>query len=509
MYRYVLFDLDGTLTDPREGICKSVQYALQAQGIEEPDLDKLEPFIGPPLAMGFTEFYGMDEMKADEAVKKYRERYYTIGVYENEMYPGMKDFLADLEKKGIQLAVASGKPQELVEKVLGHFGIRSYFRVVAGSDLDGKRVDKAQVIQEVFRQLFDGKHIPQKDILMVGDRKYDVHGAEVFGLKCAAVSYGYGEEEELRQAGAAYITDNLDDLFAIITGEEREKGGQTAPFRKSLRILSPMVYEFLLSFLVIGILQFILGILLKNPLKAYTSRIGANAGQITVYMDTVSAVVCIFLFAKMYNREKKQPISHVVKRRERKKLLRDAVPLAGLSAGLALFLNGMFVIFESFMASEAYERVAGVQYSVPLLFGIVNYGLIKPLEEELVFRGLVYGRMRQYFSKRISILVSAFLFGAYHRNVVQAAYGFLMGCFLAWAFERYKSLKAPLIVHGTANVAVYLVSSITAVRGLDVDIRIMVIAGVFCIGCGGLLLGAQNVQKIRKIKDSKQKRLKI
>ena len=231
----------------------------------------------------------------------------------------------------------------------------------------------------------------------------------------------------------------------------------------------------------------------------------ANSGQIAVYMDTFSAVVCIILFMKMYGREKKQPISHVVKRRNRKKLWAAAVPLAGLSVCLALFLNGLFTFLKIIMVSEAYERVAGIQYSVPLFFGIVNYGLIKPLEEELVFRGLIYGRLEQYFSKRISILVSAFLFGAYHRNIVQAFYGFLMGCLLAWSFERYKSLKAPLLVHGAANVAVYLVGSITAVSGLVADIRGMAVAGVFCIVFGGWLLHTQNVQKSRKFANKEQK----
>lgn len=505
MYHYVLFDLDGTLTDPKEGICKSVQYALRAQGIEEPDLDKLEPFIGPPLGKSFSEFYGMDEEKTDEAIKKYRERYNTVGVYENELYPGMAEFLAALKGKGIRLAVASSKPQELVEKVLEHFDIRKYFQVVVGSDLSGKRLEKSEVIEEVFRQFFSGKRTPKKDILMVGDRKFDVKGAEAFGLKCAAVSYGYGEEEELVEAGAAYITDNLEDLYTIITGEEKKKGAEAGPFRKSLRILSPMAYEFVLSFFVMALLQFILGVLVNGPLRKYGGFVTANPGPMAIYMDTFSTVVCIILFMKMYGREKKQPISHVVKRRNRKKLWGAAVPLAGLSVCLAFFLNGLFAFFKIIMISETYERVAGIQYSVPLIFGIVNYGLIKPLEEELVFRGLIYGRLEQYFSKRISILVSAFLFGAYHRNMVQAVYGFLMGCLLAWSFERYKSLKAPLIVHGAANVAVYLAGSIAAVGGLVTGIKGMAATGVLCVVCGGWLFCIQNVRKSRKFGNRKQK----
>lgn len=504
MYHYVLFDLDGTLTDPKEGICKSVQYALRAQGIEEPDLDKLEPFIGPPLLQGFEELYGMDEEKADEAVKKYRERYYTIGVYENRLYPGMKEFLSALVKKGICLAVASGKPQELVEKVLEHFGIMQYFRVVAGSDIKVKRMEKRAVMEKVFGQLFPEGNIPVQDILMVGDRRYDVEGAAFFGLKCAAVSYGYGEEEELRKAGAAYITDNLEDLSAIITGEKKKKETGGSSFKKSLHILSPIVYEFVLSYLVITLLQFILGIMINGPLRKYGGLIRENSGPAAVYMDALASLICIFLFMKLYVKEKRQPISHVVQRRNRKKLWQKAVPLAGLSVCLALFLNGLFIFFKIIMVSEAYERAAGIQYSVPLLFGIVNYGLVKPLEEELVFRGLVYGRLERYFSKKIAVPVSAFLFGAYHRNIVQAVYGFFMGCLLAWAFERYKSLKAPLIVHGAANVAVYLTGSIAAVNGLVTDIRCVLITGALCVVWSGWLFEGENVWKMRKIRNAKK-----
>ena len=137
MKKYFLFDLDGTLTDPKVGITTCVQYALQSFGIQEPDLDKLEPFIGPPLKESFMEFYGMDGEQADEAVEKYRERFNDKGIYENEIYPGMARMLQILSGKGFRLAVASSKPTVYVERILEHFGIRQYFKAVVGSELDG------------------------------------------------------------------------------------------------------------------------------------------------------------------------------------------------------------------------------------------------------------------------------------------------------------------------------------------------------------------------------------
>lgn len=139
MFEYILFDLDGTLTDPKLGITSSVQYALRALGIEEPSLDKLEVFIGPPLTDSFREFYGLDEEQMTTAVDKYRERFATQGIFENEIYPGIPQMLADLKAKGKKLAIASSKPTLFVEQILEHFEIGKYFDHVVGSNMDGTR----------------------------------------------------------------------------------------------------------------------------------------------------------------------------------------------------------------------------------------------------------------------------------------------------------------------------------------------------------------------------------
>ena len=133
MKKYLLFDLDGTLTDPKQGICTCVQYALSSMGIEEPDLDKLEPFIGPPLKDSFMKYYHMSEEQADAAVAKYRERFQDKGLFENKMYPGISEMLQTFMSKGMFLAVASSKPTVFVERILEHFNIKRFFRVVVGS----------------------------------------------------------------------------------------------------------------------------------------------------------------------------------------------------------------------------------------------------------------------------------------------------------------------------------------------------------------------------------------
>lgn len=218
MYQYIFFDLDGTLTDPREGITKSVQYALSRMGIEEPDLKKLEPFIGPPLTDSFMEFYGLTKARAEEAVDYYRERFREKGLYENELLEGVPQMLEHLKEAGRVLAVASSKPEPFVRTIMEHFKIDGYFDYICGSTLDNTRTKKEEVIEELLRRMgLSGDD--KKRILMVGDRKHDVEGAAVFGIPCLGLSMGFAEEGELQKAGAAAVADNMQELEKYVLGQ--------------------------------------------------------------------------------------------------------------------------------------------------------------------------------------------------------------------------------------------------------------------------------------------------
>ena len=213
MITYLLFDLDGTLTNPQEGITKCVQHALRAFGIEEPDLEKLIPFIGPPLIQSFMEFYNMSEEDARKAVAVYRERFSTVGLFENFPYPGIADMLAELKAQGKILAVASSKPTIYVRRILEKFELAPYFDVIEGSNLDGTRVDKKEVIAEVLSQLDNPS---ADDLLMIGDRKFDVIGARETGFGCVGVRFGFAAPDELEQSGAVYIADTVQDLHRYL-----------------------------------------------------------------------------------------------------------------------------------------------------------------------------------------------------------------------------------------------------------------------------------------------------
>ena len=222
-FQYLLFDLDGTLTDPKPGITRCVQYALRKFGIDEPDLDKLEPFIGPPLSDSFREFYGFDEQMAAEGVAAYRERFADTGIFENEIYPGMKEMLAGLHDAGRILAVASSKPTVYVKQILTHFGIDQYFTVIVGSELDNTRSKKEEVIEEVLRQLHQGKNGHNDRTVMIGDRKFDILGAKLSGLVSVGVTFGYALPGELEEAGADYIVDTVAQLEKLLlTGSSTE-----------------------------------------------------------------------------------------------------------------------------------------------------------------------------------------------------------------------------------------------------------------------------------------------
>ena len=207
-YRHILFDLDGTLTDPREGITRSVQFALARLGIDEPDLTALEHFIGPPLLQCFMHSYDFDEATAWQAVQHYRERFAEVGLYENRLFDGVPELLQLLGEQDRRLYIATSKPRVFAEKIAEHFGFAGHFRLIYGSELDGTRTDKVELLAHLLEQ----ERLPRAATLMIGDRKHDLIGARRNGLDAAAVGYGFGSAEELQAEAPAYHFQTLAEL---------------------------------------------------------------------------------------------------------------------------------------------------------------------------------------------------------------------------------------------------------------------------------------------------------
>jgi len=211
-YRYILLDLDGTLTDPSEGITNSIKHALNKYGISAEKRELLR-FIGPPLRESFMEYYSFPPEKAEEAVAYYREYFTVKGIYENSIYPGIPEMLERLCSRGKKLLLATSKPAVYAGRVLEHFNIASYFDLVAGSNMDGSMGLKAEVVEYALSALSDEK---RKFSVMAGDRKYDIEGALLNHIDSIGVTWGFGTRNELVSAGASYIADSILELESIL-----------------------------------------------------------------------------------------------------------------------------------------------------------------------------------------------------------------------------------------------------------------------------------------------------
>jgi phosphoglycolate phosphatase len=211
--RNLLFDLDGTIIDPKEGITKGIQFSLQKFGIQVEDRDTLTPFIGPPLRDSFIKFYGFNDEEAVLAVKEYREYFAPTGVFENFLYDGIVNIFEKQREAGRQLVIATSKPTVYAEKILEYHKIRDYFSFVAGSELDGRRSKKGEVIQYALENM---KITSVQDTIMIGDREHDVIGAREAGLDSIGVLYGYGDLKELTDAGATYIAKDVGELSHLL-----------------------------------------------------------------------------------------------------------------------------------------------------------------------------------------------------------------------------------------------------------------------------------------------------
>lgn len=474
MKKYLLFDLDGTLTDPGVGITTCVQYALQSFGIEEPDLSQLEPFIGPPLKDSFKEFYNMDEEQAEAAVAKYRERFQDTGIFENEVYKGIPEMLRLLQSKGFYLAVASSKPTVYVERILEHFDLRKYFCVVVGSELDGTRVNKDEVVKEALNRLFAYKPIQYSQVYMIGDRKFDIEGAKALGVESVGVAYGYGDIEELKAAKADYIVRSVEELQKFLmrgVEEEKQEDGQKKGL--SFQKIWVMLYYFLMFMLmrsiVMNAVDYLCTRLWEMNLPAAVDSFlfvrdsamweeGANFA-FTGNQGVLKSMLG-FIGAGLFIRKDAKHVIGVIAEENKLKYLRKEskvsyLLLVGATIGAAIGLNLALELAGVVDKSSAYQAVVEDQYSANFLLGLIALGVVSPIAEELLFRGIIHNLLKRVMSVKVALVFSSALFGLYHMNFVQGMYGFLMGCLIAYAYEYFGDFKMAVAVHVAANVLVY------------------------------------------------------
>ncbi len=213
MYKHILFDLDGTLTDPFEGITNSVVHALSRYNIKVDDKKELRSFIGPPLVESFMKYFGFTEPEAKKAVEYYREHFGVKGLFENELYDGIPRLLKMLKDSGKTVIMATSKPEIYARQIAEHFDIAKYFDYMAGSELNGQRIAKTEVIEYALKAL---GITDRENCVMIGDRLHDINGAKKSNMRSIGVLWGYGSREELQEAGADIICETVDDLVEIL-----------------------------------------------------------------------------------------------------------------------------------------------------------------------------------------------------------------------------------------------------------------------------------------------------
>ena len=465
MSRIILFDLDGTLTDSAEGIVKSVQYALAHFGIEEPDTEKLKCFVGPPLLEQFMQYCHMSKRQAETAVAVYRERYAKTGIYENRLYEGIPQLLELLKQEKKILGVASSKPEIYVRRILEYFQIDQYFDVIVGANMDGTRTKKSEVIEEALERLQAEES--REEVLMVGDRFHDVAGALECGIQCIGAAYGYGGEAELRKGGGVYLARSVEELKILSdryrnhptqeTGQEEKEAVSAGPLQKIWRVLYPIGIHYGISFVVVQVAA----ILLFSWYNMQQS--GLNAEDVTgliqqqaVLLTGIANALALIPLAILYQRDWRMRKNHLLGKKENNQVLKKkgiyaATILFAITASHVLndliYYSGLDKIFPGY---TQLEETAFQKQNIFVMFIVI--GVVSPIVEEVVFRGLVAKRIQDYLGTAWAVALSAVIFGAYHGNVMQFVYAGLLGLAFGLIMCRTNSLRVVITAHVAANI---------------------------------------------------------
>ncbi len=498
MYRYILFDLDGTLSDPKVGICTSFQYALSKLGIDEPDIDKLEPVIGPPLKESFANMYNLGEEEIQQGITYYRERYSDVGKFENEIYPGIPELLRDLKKKDRVVAVSSSKPTVYVEEILEHFGIREYFDYVVGALLDGTRDKKEDIINETIRQMFDGAEPDYDEIVMVGDRKYDIEAAINVGISNIGVTYGYGSREELEEAGATKIVNTVEGLRSLLlipmgfskpapaidlTGEGENPRKAKSPeelkamskdisrksFANTWGFVGPALMYWLGSSAFFYGLVFLTGLFFKN--KAEYPEV------LTVILFGLGHLIaCLFVM-----KDFKSVAKHIKENAVTEPDFKFAIPAFFAELILAVAFGSFHKI--SALMQESAEEPA---YVPPFVISLIVFGIMVPVASNFVFSGICYHRASKFMKGTIpmlfTIIICSFVMGKISGTGLGLALLMGISIFIADKMGKYIYSLASFVISAFVMTAVQYSKTTNAIYDDSMAVlRFVGVAGVIMI----------------------------
>ncbi|MDO4805450.1 MAG: HAD hydrolase-like protein [Lachnospiraceae bacterium] len=468
MWNTVLFDLDGTLTDSAPGITRCVQYALEKEFgiIRKPE--ELIEFVGPPLREQFMIYTGCDEAAGQRAVERYRERYRSVGIFENSLYEGIPELLGQLKDEGFTIALSSSKPVEFCRQVLEAFGIAQYFDVICGSDMAGRHTGKAEIAEDVVRRLgMDGR---RNEVVLVGDRKYDIQGARQCGIGSIGVSYGYGSREELEDVWPDCIVDSVTELRNVLIGQVRAEReairSPKSPAGKALRraadgnpafMIWRLLYPVLLHYGLTNVIAISAYMLILFYLLATGGRTAdvanvyaAQAVLITGIADAAVIPAAWFFFRADELRRKANAFAERILNRNVLGVT-EALRIIGLVIGFSCILNILISYIP--IQDETYQGLAEQMFTkTPFIIQIIVIGILAPFAEELIFRALIFRRMRDYAGFVFAAVSSGLFFGIYHGNITQGIFAFIMGMLFAAVYEHYGTLWASIIAHISNNL---------------------------------------------------------
>lgn len=471
MFRAVLFDLDGTITDSAEGITKSVQYALLNLGIQVSDPRELTCFVGPALFQQFQQYAGLNPQQATLAVQKFRERFSKVGIYENAVYEGIEKVLKELKEQGVILAIASSKPQVFVHQVLDYFHLTHYFDIIVGSELDGRRTQKEEVIQTVLKQL--NLEDVANEVLMVGDRYHDIEGAKKCGTTSLGVAYGYGGREELIKARADYIVDSVEELtnFFAIDSKPIEK---EELYKERVRHYHGIGLKIWRSIYPIGIhygasfLASVVGTVAIFSFLALSMRVLSSEDMVnevykhTLLLTFIGQLIALPFLAYFYKKDqvlrgnyKRGHILHGFKKIPKVHWVFYYIFAGCLGVGFSNIIDlvGIPKLFPGY--SELSEIVFQNQN---LFLSMLAVGIFAPIVEELAFRGLMCRRISEYLSDTWGIVLSSIAFGIIHGNMVQFIFAVPLGAVMAIFYKRTGTLWVPIMLHVGVNMTSTLLS---------------------------------------------------
>ena len=438
-----LFDFDGTIADTQPGVANSLRYAFETLGYACPPYEMMRVFLGPPLSEPMRELMHMPEEDIQKAIALFREPYNAGQKFNCSVIPGMFEVLHALKSAGHTVAIVSAKPEPFVMEITEHLGIRGMFDLIAGANMEEKDDGKKENIVRAM-QICGYTNRPQ-EVVMIGDRRYDIEAARQCGIRSIGVLFGFGSRDELEMAGADTLAETPQSLAQMLLRMGTQK--PVSKGKKFWEIIYPVLIflgsSLLVSFIGGAILGFIKVAIEGQGLSEVVQSVSSSALVMTLFSSIL--VILVLTLIRHYDDRR---FGVEASRWNPGKILLGAA-LAAVFAILGNILLGLSHLNELFPGYENLTEIAFKNQN-PIILALTTV-FLGPIAEELTFRGLTQRRAVKYTNPVIGILIASVLFGAVHMNMVQFIYATPLGILLGFLYYKSNNLLVPILGHVLAN----------------------------------------------------------